>query len=178
MKNIAVFCSARENIAEVHHRHAVEIGRLIGENGYTLIYGGIAAGLMEVTAQAVKDSGGKVLGVVPESRKQRQSTLLDDVIYTDSLHVRKKIMEEKADAFVILGGGFGTLDELMSVWANMTFYGIESKKILIDNTSGLYNPLREQLELMVKENLLNDTVLAKLIFFSDFDKLLETLKSL
>ena len=44
-------------------------------------------------------------------------------------------MEEKADAFVILGGGFGTLDELMSVWANMTFYGIESKKILIDNTS-------------------------------------------
>lgn len=178
MKNIAVFCSAREKIAEVHHRHAVEIGRLIGENGYTLIYGGIAAGLMEVTAQAVKDSGGKVLGVVPESRKQRQSTLLDDVIYTDSLHVRKKIMEEKADAFVILGGGFGTLDELMSVWANMTFYGIESKKILIDNTSGLYNPLREQLELMVKENLLNDTVLAKLIFFYDFDKLLETLKSL
>lgn len=178
MKNIAVFCSARENIAEVHHRHAVEIGRLIGENGYTLIYGGIAAGLMEVTAQAVKDSGGKILGVVPESRKQRQSTLLDDVIYTDSLHVRKKIMEEKADAFVILGGGFGTLDELMSVWANMTFYGIESKKILIDNTSGLYNPLREQLELMVKENLLNDTVLAKLIFFYNFDKLLETLKSL
>ena len=97
MKNIAVFCSARENIAEVHHRHAVEIGRLIGENGYTLIYGGIAAGLMEVTAQAVKDSGGKILGVVPESRKQRQSTLLDDVIYTDSLHVRKKIMEEKSN---------------------------------------------------------------------------------
>ena len=178
MKNIAVFCSARENIAQVHHRHAEEIGRWIGENENTLVYGGIAAGLMEVTAQAVKNSGGKVFGVVPESRKDRQSMLLDEVVYTDSLHVRKKIMEERADAFVILGGGFGTLDELMSVWANMNFYGIENKKILIDNTTGLYNPLREQLALMVKENLLNEAVLAKLMFFDDFDKLIDTLNSL
>ena len=87
-------------------------------------------------------------------------------------------MEERADAFVILGGGFGTLDELMSVWANMNFYGIENKKILIDNTTGLYNPLREQLAFMVKENLLNEAVLAKLMFFDDFDKLIDTLNSL
>ena len=66
----------------------------------------------------------------------------------------------------------------MSVWANMNFYGIENKKILIDNTTGLYNPLREQLALMVKENLLNEAVLAKLMFFDDFDKLIDTLNSL
>ena len=173
--NIAVFCSARESIADEYTAHARALGEFIGRNHLTLVYGGIELGLMEVTAQAVKHAGGNVLGVVPEARKDRQSKCLDSAIYTDSLHDRKKIMQREADIFVILAGGFGTLDELMSVWADMTFYAIE-KPILIDNARGLYNPLKEQLQLMVTEHLLSPDVLSRLHFFDDFSELLNEIR--
>lgn len=176
--NIAVFCSSRDLIPQEYKDSAKAIGTWIGKAGNTLIYGGIAAGLMEITATAVKEAGGTITGIVPSSRKERQSKLLDEVIYVDSLHERKKVMEQKSRIFIVLAGGFGTLDELMSIWTSIVFYSVQGKHILIDNTSGLYSPLLSQLNLMAEQNLLSRNVLDKLEFFDNTEQLIKRLNLL
>ena len=176
--NIAAFCSSRDLIPQENKHSASTLGAWIGSNHNTLIYGGIAAGMMEITATATKETGGKVTGIVPSSRKERQSKCLDEVVYVDSLHERKKVMEEKSDIFVVLAGGFGTLDELMSIWTSTVFYGVQGKHILIDNTAGLYTPMLSQLNLMVEQNLLNKNVLEKLEFYENIDELIHRLNLL
>ncbi len=91
--NIAVYCSARENIAGECFEDARRLGAWIGENGHMLVYGGLAMGLMEAVASATATAGGKVMGVVPETRQHRQHTSNTVSIPVCSLHERKQIME-------------------------------------------------------------------------------------
>lgn len=175
--SIAVFCSARDNIAPQYLADARAVGDFIGRNGLRLVYGGIALGLMEITADAAAAHGVRIVGVVPSSRKENASQLSTETILVDSLHDRKKNMEELSDVFIVLPGGFGTLDELFSVWASLTFYYDNEKEILIDNREGLYDPLIRQLELMVDEHLLSQKALDRLRFFGSAEEMLEYLRN-
>ena len=108
---------------------ARQIGEWIGQTGKTLIYGGASLGLMECVARAVKENGGKVIGVVPTllEEKNSVSTQPDEIIHTLNLSDRKDVMTEKSDILVALPGGVGTLDEIFHVIAAASI-GYHQKK--------------------------------------------------
>lgn len=151
--NIAVYCSARTNIAKECFNDARTLGKWIGENGHTLVYGGLAMGLMDAVAEATAQAGGKVIGVVPWHRKERQHEANTTNIYVTTLHERKQTMEENAHVYVALDGGYGTLDEVMSALASMSFFN-EPKPLFLLNRNGLYNPLVQLFDAMVERGLM------------------------
>ncbi len=142
MKSIGLFCAASAEIDDVYAKCAREFGTLLGGRGMTLVYGGAAAGLMEVVAKAVKESGGRVIGVVPQIliKRNRVSTLLDDRIVTKNLSERKDAILANCDIPVALPGGIGTLDELFHVIAAATI-GYHRKRVVLYNVNGFWDNL-------------------------------------
>ena len=117
-KSICVYCSSSDHISETYVPVAQTTGRLITERGYTLIYGGGNVGLMGVLARSVHECGGRVFGVIPEALKAIEGVaydLADELVVTRTMQERKAIMFTKANAFLVLPGGFGTLEEFMEV---------------------------------------------------------------
>ena len=118
----------------------------MGQTGKTLIYGGASLGLMECIARAVKENGGKVIGVVPAKLEEngKVSTLLDEEIHTRNLSDRKDIITEKSEVLVALPGGVGTLDEIFHVIAAASI-GYHQKKVIFYNEHGFYDELLKAL---------------------------------
>lgn len=172
---IAVYCSARTGLPENVIEDARRFGEWIGSNGHTLVYGGLAMGLMDVVASATAAAGGKVMGVVPQARAGRQHQANTVSIGVTTLHERKQTMEENADLFVALDGGFGTVDEVMSALASMTFFG-EPKPIHLLNRDGLYTPLREMFNEMSRRRLASPEVGERLQLHEDIDSLIKAIE--
>ena len=175
--NIAVYCSARNGIAPECFDDARRLGRWIGENGHTLVYGGLKRGLMDAVAQATADAGGKVIGVVPQARVSGQHEANTVSILVPTLHERKQTMEERSDAFVALDGGYGTLDEVMSALASMSFND-EPRPMFLLNRDGLYNPLVDQLRLMSSRHLVSPEVIERLTLCPTIDSLITKLSEI
>ncbi len=110
---IGVFCSSSEEIDEIYKKHATELGKLIATNGYDLIHGGGKVGLMGCIAQSVQKYGGKVTGILPESLNIEgiASETDDEIIITKDMPDRKNEMRKRSNAFIVLPGGYGTLEE-------------------------------------------------------------------
>ena len=117
-------------------------GKILAENGVRLIYGGGSVGLMGALAESVLEHGGQVTGIIPEflTKRERPRRLAQELIVTRDMHERKRTMFERADAFVALPGGLGTLEELVEqlTWVQL---GRHKKPILIANISGYWGPL-------------------------------------
>lgn len=147
MNKIGIFCSASENIDKMYFDSARLIGKWLGENGKTLVYGGANLGLMECVAQAVKGNGGKVIGIVPSKLEENGivSKLLDETIHTCNLSDRKDILTEESDILIALPGGVGTLDEVFTVIAAASI-GYHQKKVIFYNEYGFYTPLLDALQ--------------------------------
>ena len=126
----------------------------MAEAGIRLIWGGGAVGLMGTVARAVLDHGGRVTGIIPQFLVDRELAFdgADEMIVTDDMHVRKRQMFERADAFVALPGGIGTLEELVEqmTWAQL---GRHRKPILIANIAGFWDPLLALIDHMRDERL-------------------------
>ena len=142
IKSVCVYCGSGFGDDAVFAENASALGREIAERGISLVYGGGNVGLMGTIAQSVLDHGGYVTGIIPDFLKSREK-LLDDVqetIVVSDMHTRKRLMFEKADAFVALPGGIGTLEELVEqmTWAQL---GRHTKPILMLNTKGFWKPL-------------------------------------
>ena len=146
MEKIGIFCSASENIDKMYFESARQIGEWMGQKGKTLIYGGASLGLMECVARAVKENGGKVIGVVPAKLEEngKVSILLDEEIHTRNLSDRKDIITEKSEVLVALPGGVGTLDEIFHVIAAASI-GYHRKKVIFYNEYGFYDELLKAL---------------------------------
>lgn len=142
---IAVYCSSRNDLPQEYVKLAQSLGQWIGSNGHTLVYGGVNAGLMHITAQAVHDSGGDILGIIPECFKHRADVLNDELITTRDLNDRKSRMIEQADAFVVLPGGIGTIDEWISTLAQLTISDDDNRGIIVANHEGMYDGTIRQL---------------------------------
>lgn len=142
---IAVYCSSRNNLPQEYVNLAQSLGQWIGSNGHTLVYGGVNAGLMHITAQAVHDSGGHIVGIIPECFKHRADVLNDELITTRDLNDRKSRMIAMADAFVILPGGIGTIDEWISTLAQLTISDDDNRGIIVANHEGMYDGTIRQL---------------------------------
>jgi uncharacterized protein (TIGR00730 family) len=142
IRSICVYCGSGFGADPVFAENAAALGRAMAEQGIRLVYGGGNVGLMGTVAQATLDHGGYVTGIIPEFLKSREK-LLDDVqetIVVPDMHTRKRLMFEKADAFVALPGGIGTLEELVEqmTWAQL---GRHTKPILMLSTKGFWKPL-------------------------------------
>lgn len=141
-KYVCVYCGASEQADEVYKNAAIQLGRLIGQNNLGLVYGGGRLGLMGIIASAVLENGGKVVGYTTEHLDEREGAHhgLTELHIVDSMHTRKLKMSELADAFVILPGGFGTLDELFEIitWRQLNLH---QKPIIILNINGYWEPL-------------------------------------
>jgi uncharacterized protein (TIGR00730 family) len=165
LKAVAVFCGSRTGNDPVFAKHAVELGRLIAALGVKLIYGGGSTGLMGLVADAVLAGEGAVMGVIPELlvNWEHQHKGLTELAVVPDMHVRKKMMYERADAAIIMPGGFGTLDEFfeMLTWNQLK---IHDKKIFILNSGGFYDHLRHHMRKLEKENFLYDSLEERMTF--------------
>lgn len=139
---IAVFCGSKNGEDPVFSQHARELGMGLAMAGISIIYGGGNKGLMGELANGLLEAGGQITGVIPKLliEWEHQHEGLTELIITDDMHQRKKIMYERCHAAVVLPGGFGTLDELfeMLTWNQLN---IHNKKIFILNSAGFYNHL-------------------------------------
>lgn len=173
-KSIAVYCASSSAVGEVYFEAARELGRLMGENNTTLVYGGTNIGLMGEVADAVVNSGGKTCGVITVLLNQVgiAHPKLDELIVVDGMRERKAVMETRADAFITLPGGYGTLEEIFEI-LTLKQLGILQKPIVIINTNNYYAPLLELLRNAADQNFMKPSNLA---FFELVDTPEEALK--
>ena len=139
---LCVFCSANQQIDPDFFDLTKQLGVWAAENGHTIVFGGHDAGLMHSVSKAAKQAGGRVIGVVPRVIEEmgRLSPWLDVHIPTEDLTDRKSLMMAQSDAFIVLPGGIGTLDELFTV-ASAATLGYHHKPIILYNMKGFWDSL-------------------------------------
>jgi uncharacterized protein (TIGR00730 family) len=139
---VCVYCGSSPGTDPVFVETAQKFGKILAESGVRLVYGGGSIGLMGAIAEAVRDHGGEATGIIPEfmTRREQPRRLAQELIVTRDMHERKRTMFERADAFVALPGGIGTLEEVVEqlTWAQL---GRHKKPILFANINGYWNPL-------------------------------------
>ena len=142
---ICVYCASSQMCDAAYHAAATRLGEILAEAGCTIVYGGGAVGLMGSLANGALARGGKVIGIIPRflidmEATERELSELDELVVTENMHERKHIMFDRADAFVTLPGGVGTLEELAEqmTWAQI---GRHKKPILILDVKGFWRPL-------------------------------------
>lgn len=140
--SICVYCGSRPGGRSEFAETARTVGRWIGSHGGQLVYGGGNHGLMGVTAQATLDAGGRVVGIIPHAlvEKEWAKTNCTELHVVDTMHERKRLMAEHADAFLALPGGIGTFEEFFEVWTWRQL-GYHDKPIGLLNEAGYYDGL-------------------------------------
>lgn len=178
MKNISVFCGSSEGNDEGIISQAYNLGEEFAKRNITLVYGAAKIGIMGQVAKGVTENNGKVIGVIPEFLKLKEvyHPNLDELVITDNMHDRKVIMYEKSDGFMILPGGFGTMDEFFEIttWGQL---GLHTKPIGILNLKGFYNDLLELANTMVNKGFLKQANLDAVVVDTSIDGLLDKMNS-
>lgn len=177
MERIGIFCSAADNIDSVYFEKAKELGVWLGQNKKTLVYGGANIGLMECVAQAAKEHGAFIMGVVPTKLEERGavSDLLDVTFRTDNLSDRKDALLRESDILVALPGGVGTLDEVFHVMASASI-GYHAKKVIFYNVDGFWDDLIAFMERLRVQHFARRPWENFYLVVNDLDELKEQLK--
>lgn len=151
-KLLCVYCSSSDRLDPKYYTAATELGSQMVSRGWGLVYGGGKTGLMGAVARAVKAGGGKVIGVIPEFMKARELAYdeADELLTVVTMRERKLLMETRADAFVSLPGGFGTLEEIMEI-LTLRQLDVVKKPCVFFNQDGFYDPLLALFETMLRE---------------------------
>ena len=152
LRAICVFSSSSDAVAPRYHEAATHLGGLLAQRGLALIYGGGKVGLMGAVARAVHANGGKVIGVIPSFLRHKEVAYeeADELIVTKDLRERKAIMEERADGFVALPGGFGTLEEILEI-LTLKQLATHAKPVVFLNTDRFFDPLLALFEQLYRE---------------------------
>jgi uncharacterized protein (TIGR00730 family) len=155
--SICVYCGSRPGRDERFAPVAEEVGRWIGERGGQLVYGGGNTGLMGILADATLTAGGTVVGVIPQALVERELAKPEctELHIVPNMHERKRLMAERADAFVALPGGIGTMEEFFEVWTWRQL-GYHDKPVGLLNTCGYYDSLLEFLKVTVRQDFMSD----------------------
>lgn len=161
IKNVCVYSSSSNELDTKYYEAAKELGVLMAQNGFNLVYGGGNLGMMGILAQAVKDFGAKVFGVLPEKLHKIGvgDVGCDELHVTKCMRSRKEKLDVLSDAAVALAGGFGTLEELseMIVQKQLAY---SDKAIVILNTDGFYDDLLKFFDKLIAENFAKDEMQA------------------
>ncbi len=173
---VCVYCGSRHGARPAYAAAARALGTAIGIRGWQLVYGGGKVGLMGEVAEATLAAGGRVVGVIPESLKKLEvgHTGLHELHVVPTMHVRKQMMAERADLFLALPGGIGTLEELYEVWTWRQL-GYHDKPFGLLNVEGYYDSLLKFMATSVNEGFLSAGQLAHLQVSADPTRLLDAL---
>ncbi len=178
MKSICVFCGAFVGLNPVYEQAARQLGEQLAAQDIELVWGGGQIGLMGALADAVLSGGGRTYGVMPQFMVQRElaSSQSTELVVVDSMHERKAKMVERAEAFIALPGGFGTLDECFEIitWAQLH---IHDKPIGLLNVNGFFDPLLTYLGHCSDEGFIRREHIDLLHVASDVNTLLETFEA-
>ena len=156
IKNICVFASSSNYLEEAFYEDSRELGKLIGQNGFNIVYGGSTLGMMWACAEQVKNNGGKIYGVMPQRLVDMgcRTDNCDEFHLAIGMRDRKQKMDEISDAVIALAGGFGTLEELAEMIVQKQL-GYNKKPIVILNTNRFYDKLLEFFDVIVEEKFAN-----------------------
>ncbi len=159
-KAVCVYCGSNFGTDDAYRRAAVDFGRILARKKIKLVYGGGGIGLMGEIARTVHDAGGHVTSIVPKALAQMevQYEEADETIITDTMHERKGRMMARADAFVVLPGGIGTLEEMVEVlsWAYLDFH---RKPIVVVNINNYWEPFLDLLRHIVAHQFARDELI-------------------
>lgn len=155
LKSLCVFCGSSPGLDPRYADSARALGRLLGENGVHLVFGAGGVGIMGAVAQSCLDAGGTVTGIIPEHLTQAEAALsgLTETIVVPDMHTRKRKMFERSDAFCVLPGGFGTMDETFEIltWKQL---GLHDKPVVIADVGGYWKPFLAFAESMLAEGFI------------------------
>jgi uncharacterized protein (TIGR00730 family) len=178
MQRICVFCGSSSGKGESYLQAARQVGRLLCERGIELVYGGGNVGLMGALADACLTQGGRVIGVIPQLLVDKEVAHqgLTELHVVETMHERKALMADLADAFLALPGGYGTWDELCEVltWSQI---GIQRKPNALLNVNGYYDPLLAMMDRAHSEGFLRDIHAELLLTDTDPARLLDRLET-
>jgi uncharacterized protein (TIGR00730 family) len=155
--SVCVYCGSRPGAKPEYAQAARAVGTWIGQHGGQLVYGGGKAGLMGIVAEATLQAGGRVVGVIPKALVEKEWALHEctELHIVETMHERKRMMAERADAFLALPGGIGTFEELFEVWTWRQL-GYHDKPVGLLNIDGYYNGLLDFLGSTVEQQFLSE----------------------
>jgi hypothetical protein len=174
MSSICVYCGSRLGDSPRFAAAARELGTLIARRGDRLVYGGGRVGLMGIVADAALACGGSVVGVIPDALMKREvgHAGLSELHIVQTMHERKHLMAERADAFVALPGGIGTMEEIYEMWSWQTL-GYHDKPVALLNVDGYYDALLAFMAEAHRHGFVSDAQHAALLVDDDCGRLLE-----
>jgi len=174
--SVCVYCGSREGKKPAFADAARATGQWIGRHGGQLVYGGGKNGLMGIVAQATLEAGGRVVGIIPQAlvEKEWANDNCTELHVVDTMHTRKQMMAERADAFLALPGGIGTLEELFEVWTWRQL-GYHDKPVGLLNADGYYDSLIAFLSHSVAQGFMSEQLMDLVKFGQSPQTLLEEL---
>ena len=177
--SVCVYCGSRHGAKPSYTAAARALGNAIGARGWQLVYGGGKVGLMGEVADATLAAGGRVVGVIPESLKRLEvgHLGLHELHVVPTMHIRKQMMAERAQAFIAMPGGIGTLEELYEVWTWRQL-GYHDQPIGLLNVDGYYDDLLSFMDRTVSEGFLSDSQRSNLQVGNEAEALLLKLAAL
>ena len=173
ISSLAVFCGSNQGRGTRFTDVATRLGRYCGLNSIRIVYGGGRVGLMGVVADAAMANGGEVVGVITRALEEKEVAheSLSSLLVVDTMHERKAVMADAADGFVMLPGGFGTLDEFFEA-LTWTQLGIHEKPCGILNADGYYDSLIEFLDRAVQEQFISEAHVNSVVVDVDPEQLI------
>jgi len=178
MPLVAVYCGSRLGNNEVYEQAARELGSALADNGMGLVYGGASIGLMGAVADEVIQGGAQAVGVIPTFMLKHEIAheQLTRLHLTDTMHTRKTVMAEYADAFITLPGGLGTLEEIMEIATWRQLYQHE-KPMIILNINGFYDCMIEHLKYTAEQGFMKQQDLERLVVCNSINEAIDMLKT-
>ncbi|WP_306256662.1 TIGR00730 family Rossman fold protein [Pararhizobium sp. IMCC21322] len=180
ISSICVYCGAGSGTDPAHMAAATALGRILAEEKIRLIYGGGTIGMMGAVSKAVLENGGQVTGIIPRflldmEASHEELERLDELILTEDMHERKRTMFDKADAFIALPGGIGTLEELVEqlTWAQL---GRHKKPVLLANINNFWQPLIELISHMQEEAYIREGFEVNFLNSDDVEQIVPLLR--
>ncbi|ORZ02669.1 hypothetical protein BCR43DRAFT_465843 [Syncephalastrum racemosum] len=176
IQNVCVFCGATTGNNPAYVEQAQDLGKAFAENNLNIVYGGGSIGVMGAIAKAVLDNGGKATGVVPEPLFKNGSKQLAETIVVPDMHTRKKTMSDKSDAFVVLPGGFGTMEEMLEMitWSQLN---IHSRPLLLLNTNNYFDLFVQWVDRCIEEGFIKKESAGIFVVCNSVQEVLDALKS-
>ena len=177
LNSICVFCGSRPGNDPIFMETARQVGTSIAKAGKRLVFGAGGLGLMGAVAQAALDAGGQVTGIVPDFLKRREIPVpaIQELLIVDTMHTRKRLMYDRSDAFVILPGGLGTLDELVEIvtWLQLELH---NKPIYLVDVNGYWEDWFDLISKMVKHEFVDRASVDYFVRVSSAEELAKVLK--
>ncbi|MGQ0844483.1 MAG: TIGR00730 family Rossman fold protein [Sporichthyaceae bacterium] len=178
MASIAVFCASAEAIAQEHRDLAAAVGAELAARGHVLVSGGGSVSSMGALARAARAGGGHTIGVIPQALVSHEVADhdADELLVTPDMRSRKGEMDSRADAFLVLPGGIGTLEELFEIWVARSLRMHDRPVVVLDPT-GVYAPLRAQIDLLVEQGFVRPEAVDVLVWTTTVSAAFEALEA-